>query len=172
MNPAHAFVSYMRNDEQVVHKLCGELRARNIDVWLDRDRIDPGQSWHKAIQSAIENGAFFLACFSEAFHRRHETYMHQEMAWAAERMRMSSERCAWLIPIRLSECAPPDLNLGNGESVSNLQWVDLFKNWDNGVSRILRVVRPTISRNTVTNSTASIWIRCARFRKRAIRSTC
>ena len=143
INLAHVFVSYMRDDEQNVHKLRSELRARNIDVWLDRDSIDPGQNWQEAIQSAIEQGAFFLACFSDAFLRRRDTYMHQELAWAAERIRVSSNSRSWLIPVRLSECVIPDLDLGGGYSVSSLQWVDLFRNWDDGVNRILRVVRPS-----------------------------
>jgi hypothetical protein len=58
----HVFVSYVREDAPLVERLCAELKRNRVTVWLDRERIQPGQRWQSAIRRAIEDGAFFLAC--------------------------------------------------------------------------------------------------------------
>ncbi len=77
---ARAFLSYVRDDQAQIDRLCQELRAQNVDVWLDRDSIEPGQRWQPAIRRAIEDGAFFLACFSQSYANRSATYMEEELA--------------------------------------------------------------------------------------------
>ena len=71
---ARAFLSYVRDDQAQIDRLCQELRAQNVDVWLDRDSIEPGQRWQPAIRRAIEDGAFFLA------HKAH--YVLQTAKWS------------------------------------------------------------------------------------------
>src|SRR3712207_7449544 len=43
-----------------------ELRQCDVEVWLDRDALKPGQFWKTAVNDAIGTGAFFLACFSRS----------------------------------------------------------------------------------------------------------
>ena len=54
----HVFISYMHEDTDIVDRLCEELTSRGINVWLDRNDIDPGVRWKQAIQRAIREGAF------------------------------------------------------------------------------------------------------------------
>ena len=53
------FISYVRENTETVDKLCQELKSYSIQVWLDRDDIDPGARWEQAIRKAISQGAFF-----------------------------------------------------------------------------------------------------------------
>lgn len=57
------FVSYVREDHDVVDRICEELRSRDVKVWLDREEILPGQRWREAIRGAITEGASFIAFF-------------------------------------------------------------------------------------------------------------
>ena len=41
-----------------------------IKYWLDREEINPGKLWKTAIRDAINNEAYFLACFSQAMRRK------------------------------------------------------------------------------------------------------
>ena len=60
----HEFISYVREDLPIVDRLADELRQNGIEVWIDRDRIAPGERWHDAIREAIRAGDLFIACFS------------------------------------------------------------------------------------------------------------
>jgi hypothetical protein len=104
---AYAFISYVRENKDSVDRLAEELRAAGVQVWIDRRDIVPGRLWQDAITEAIENGAFFIACLSEEFNKRSETYMHGELHLALDRfMNMPSTRI-WLIPVLLNKTEIP-----------------------------------------------------------------
>ena len=115
----HAFISYIREDQQTVDRLCEELRARNVEVWLDRDSIDPGQNWENAVRKAIKQGAFFLACFSRAYLARQQTYMHEELALAATILGEAGSHSGWFIPVKLTDCEVPAITYASGRSLSS-----------------------------------------------------
>ncbi|MBV9155371.1 MAG: toll/interleukin-1 receptor domain-containing protein, partial [Acidobacteriaceae bacterium] len=54
---SHAFLSYVREDYDQIQKLAADLGSAGVDVWLDRERISPGENWRDAIRTAIANGA-------------------------------------------------------------------------------------------------------------------
>jgi len=43
MSPQHIFISYIREDASDVEKLSEDLNRRGVDVWLDREKILPGE---------------------------------------------------------------------------------------------------------------------------------
>jgi len=79
---AHVFVSYVREDQATVDRLVEALRGSGRLVWLDREKIEPGQRWQVAIRQAIESGAYFVACFSQAYYLRARSYMNEELTIA------------------------------------------------------------------------------------------
>src|SRR5215218_6235917 len=96
---AHAFISYIRENSDVVDRLASELRSRGIEVWLDRDSIRPGLRWKDAINKAIQEGAFFIACFSKELKKKQESFMYGEISLAIDKlMKMPRDR-AWFIPV-------------------------------------------------------------------------
>jgi len=53
----HVFVSCVREDRHAVERLCAEFKRSGVAVWLDREKIRPGERWQIAIRRAIEQGA-------------------------------------------------------------------------------------------------------------------
>jgi predicted nucleotide-binding protein len=48
------FFSYARSDSELVRPVALELRARGIDVWIDAEKLLPGQIWENVISEALE----------------------------------------------------------------------------------------------------------------------
>ena len=59
----HVFISYIRENQKEVDRLCDALKSHGIEVWLDRDSITPGTRWKPAIRHAIRDGSFFNRVF-------------------------------------------------------------------------------------------------------------
>ncbi len=136
------FVSYVREDQNVVDRLAKELSAYGIKVWLDKTELKPGYRWKDAIREAISEGDFFVACFSEAYERRSKSYMNEELTLAIEELRQRPTERAWFIPVLLSECQVPARSIGAGETLRDIQWVELYRNWEEGIARIAAVIDP------------------------------
>ena len=79
MAQTHAFISYVRENSDIVDRLAMDLRRSGIEVWTDRNDIVGGQRWKTVLRKAIQNGAFFVACYSKEFNTRAESYMHEEL---------------------------------------------------------------------------------------------
>lgn len=136
----HIFISYVRENQESVDRLCSALGSYCLKVWLDRKDILPGRRWRTAIRHAIQQGAYFLACFSKEYSTRQRTYMNEELALAIDELRKRPYETSWFIPVRLADCIIPDREIGGGESLADLQWVDLFQDWDAGIRKILQCV--------------------------------
>ena len=138
----HVFISYVRENAREVKRLVKALEAHNIDVWLDRDRIKPGQRWKDVIRSAITEGAFFLACFSSEYLARKRSYMNEELTLAIDELRQRQFDRAWFIPVQLSPGEMPDRSIGGGETLKSIQWVALYDDWNSGITRIVDTIAP------------------------------
>ncbi|PYQ29661.1 MAG: hypothetical protein DMF56_11920 [Acidobacteria bacterium] len=133
----YVFISYVREDEPLVARLARDLRSRGIEVWLDRDELQPGQRWREAIRKAIQEGWLFIACFSPAYYKRDKSFMNEELALAIEELRLRTAERIWFIPVKLSPTTIPRRPIGTGETLHDLQWVDLTENWSRGIEAIL-----------------------------------
>lgn len=61
----HIFLSYSRQDSDIVFKLHDQLEEEGLSVWIDREGIQPGTpSWRKTIQDAIDNASCLLVVLS------------------------------------------------------------------------------------------------------------
>ena len=138
----HVFLSYVRENAAEVDRLAKDLRQFSIDVWLDREKIAPGVRWQDAIRRAIRAGASFIPCFSHETEIRGRTYMNEELIIAIEEVRLRPVTSSWLIPVLLSPCEVPELQLGMGATLQSLQFVKLYEDWDGGVRRIADVIAP------------------------------
>ena len=138
--PRHVFLSYVRDNAVVVDRLVKDLADRGVTVWLDRERLIPGQRWRDVIREAIRSGDLFVACFSREYLERDRSYMNEELTVAIEELRQRQANRSWFIPVSLDGCSIPARNIGAGETIHDLQWVDLGADWDRGVASIARAL--------------------------------
>jgi hypothetical protein len=145
----HVFISYVHDNFPLVERLCNGLKAAGINVWLDRDQVQPGTRWQNAIRDAIANGAYFIACFSKEYNVRSRSYMNEELTLAIEELRRRPTEHIWFIPVLVTEGEIPSRTIGAGEDLHALQWVELYKDWNGGIERIISVIEPSaVSRPT------------------------
>jgi hypothetical protein len=137
----HVFISYVRQDSELIDRLVRDLESQSVGVWLDRNEIQPGVRWKDAIRSAIQAGSLFLACFSREYSARDRNFMNEELILAIEELRMRPTDRSWFIPILLGSGKIPDRDIGGGETLHSIQWVDLSTKWGQGVRRIADVFR-------------------------------
>lgn len=145
----HVFLSYVRENAVVVDRLVKDLAARNVSVWLDRERLTPGQRWRDVIQDAIRSGDLFIACFSKEYLERDRSYMNEELTVAVEELRQRHPNRSWFIPVTLDGCSIPPRQIGGGETIHDLHWVDLAADWNRGVASIAKAV-------TIANATDGV----------------
>lgn len=50
---SHVFVSYSRKDEDFTRRLVRDLKNAGLDVWFDRESIQPGEQWDKEIEEGL-----------------------------------------------------------------------------------------------------------------------
>ena len=123
----HAFISYVREDSDRVNELQRMLEAAGIPVWRDTVSLWPGEDWNAKIREAITRDALaFIACFSGHSTARRMSYMNEELTLAVGQLRLRQPDVPWLIPVRLSDCTVPDLDLGAGRTLRSIHTVDLF----------------------------------------------
>jgi len=137
------FISYSNDDSVIVDQLQKDLEKFGIKIWRDRDMLFPGSRWKAEIRKAIQSGAFFLACFSKNSEKKSRTYMYEELNLAIEELRMRPKYRAWFIPVKLDECEVPDWDIGGGERLSDIHYLDLFEDWDKGIQKLVTVMKKT-----------------------------
>ena len=136
----HVFISYCHENKAAVDQLCNALTSNDVTVWVDWDNLNPGTPWKQAIQQAIHHGDFFIACFSKEYNARDKTYMNEELSIAIDKLQQKPVDKVWFIPVKLNECEIPDIDIGEGVTLQDLQYVNLYEDWDIGIQQILDVI--------------------------------
>ena len=134
------FISYLHEDSEAVQKLHRCLADRGIAAWLDRNDIQPGARWKRVIRQAIEDGAYFVGCFSRSYMERGSSYMNEELMIAIDRIRKMPLDRRWFIPVLLEPCEVPDLEISSSETLRDLQKIRLYADWDRGLRSLFQCI--------------------------------
>lgn len=128
------FLAYVKEDQRAVEGLYESLRHAGFSPWMDIRKLLPGQNWPRAIEAAIETSDFFIACFSRNSVNKWGGFQ-AEIRYALDCARRLPLDEIFLIPLRLDACRVP-------RSIQReLQYIDLFPDWDRGVERLVRMMR-------------------------------
>jgi TIR domain len=117
--PSRVFLIYAHNDKEVVHKLYHRMVRDRINVWLDVEKLKPGQGWQYEIRKALLKSDLVIVCLSHSFNKQNG-FRYEELKLALEKANVLSIDEVFIIPIRLEKCDMP-------ESLRHLQRVDLFE---------------------------------------------
>lgn len=130
MASTSAFISYAHEDRDIAKRLFTELKTAGLNPWLDEESLLPGQLWRPAIQQAVRNARYFVALLSTHSVSK-KGFVQKEITEALDILDEYPESEIYLIPARLNECLPSHSKL------INIQWVDLFPDWELGVHKLL-----------------------------------
>jgi hypothetical protein len=139
-NRPKVFVAYVQEDAGAAEKLFDALEAGGFDPWLDRRKLLPGQNWPRSIDDAIDTSDFFLACFSRRSVKKKGGFQ-AEIRYALDCTRRVPLDEIFLIPARLDACPVP------ARIQREVQYIDLFPDWDRGFRRIVAAMRRQMSRH-------------------------
>ena len=128
------FLAYVAEDVEAAERLYGDFVARGLDAWMDRKRLLPGQNWPRAIEAAIESSDFFVACFSGNSVRKKGGFQ-SELRYALDCARQVPLDEIYIVPVRLDDCAVQRI------IQHELQYIDLFPDWDAGMDRLRTMLR-------------------------------
>ncbi len=117
--PLRVFFLYARGDQEAVRRLYRRLVREGANVWLDLEKILPGQDWQNEIYKAIHDSEIVIVCLSRQFNKQ-GGYRHEELKIALKKARSRREGGIYIIPARLERCDTP-------ESLRRWQRVDLFE---------------------------------------------
>lgn len=60
------FISYADADRKVAEKLAEALKSHGQSVWFDHWKLMPGEDWHQAIRSALQESNAMVVLMSKA----------------------------------------------------------------------------------------------------------
>jgi len=153
------FLSYAHEDAHAAARLYRELSEHSgIDVWFDKKSLLAGERWENAIRNAIENCDYLILLLStRAVNKR--GFFQKEMRVALDLLDTRPSERVFVIPIRLDDCSVSDTR------VANLQYVDMFPNWQAGLDLITRALNLKQNRPIVSGGAAiSAHVHQAQFR--------
>jgi hypothetical protein len=127
------FIAYAIEDGAAAERLFNDLTACGFAVWLDRRKLLPGQNWARRVEDAIAHSDFFIACFSEISVRKRGGFQAELRCALTCSSRVPLDE-VFLIPVRLDGCRVPM------RIQRETQYIDLFRDWDGGVERIIGVI--------------------------------
>jgi hypothetical protein len=130
---ASVFLSYAREDSSTAERLYMDLRRAEIDVWMDKKSLLPGQNWEHEIREAIKAARYFLALVSRNSVAK-RGFVQREMRIALDVLDEVPVDQIYLIPVRVDDCEPPDFR------VKAINRVDLFPSYRKGLERLLAVI--------------------------------
>lgn len=128
--PLKVFLCHAHSDQTRVRDLYKRLTADGVDVWLDKERLLPGQDWELEIQRAVRESDVVIVCLSQQFNQR--GFRQKEVRLALDTAMEQPEGEIFIIPARLEECE-------NLNSLRKWHRVDLFE--ENGYERLIFALR-------------------------------
>jgi len=142
MSKKNVFLSYCHHNQAEVKRLHDDLIAAGEAVWWDQDILG-GQDWKFEIRRAMKNSFAVVLCLSQESQARKTTGIYPEALDAIEAYRLYSPGSIFLIPVRLSDCEIPDLEIDGTRTLDRLQHVDLFpaSHRAEGLNRLVHAIR-------------------------------
>jgi formylglycine-generating enzyme required for sulfatase activity len=117
--PLKVFLCHAHEDKATVRDLYRQLCAEGwLDVWLDEEKLLPGQEWDIEIEKAVEAADVVLVCLSCRSVDK-EGYIQKEMRFVLNIAEEKPEGTIFVIPLKLENCEVP-------RRLRAWHWVDYF----------------------------------------------
>ena len=143
------FISYAREDCDIAKRLYTDLKNMGYDVWIDIERLIPGENWKSAISKQIKDCSYFIALLSSQSVSK-KGYVQKELKTALDILDEFPPSEIFLIPARIDQCAPLD------ERLQDIHFADLFPSYDEGLRKILQAISPQENCSPINSSSLPI----------------
>lgn len=142
MTKNHVFLSYCHDDMFAVSKIRDSLISAGEVVWWDQDILG-GQDWQWAIRTAMSESYAVVLCLSQHLEQRLQSGVYPELLDAIKSYRRQAPGSIFLIPVKLSPCKTPDVEIDDARTLDRLQAIDLFPDsqWRDGLTQLLASLR-------------------------------
>lgn len=127
------FISYAREDAEAAKRLYEDLKNAGLTPWLDKESLLAGQNWNIETNKAIKKSKYFIPILSSSSVEK-TGYIQRELKYALDRVDKLPKSKIFVIPVRLDDCEMPY------EKLKDIEYVDLFPDWDKGVNRIIEAM--------------------------------
>jgi len=144
------FISYAHEDFNFANKIYNDLKNHGVECWIDKENLLPGQNWKFLIKKAIKESSHFLALISSNSVTK-RGYVHKELREALEILDELPESDTFIIPVRIDKSEP------SHERLKELQWVDIFISYENGLDKLLKVLKPELKINPIESNKKSFF---------------
>ncbi|MCP4111351.1 MAG: toll/interleukin-1 receptor domain-containing protein [Desulfobacteraceae bacterium] len=138
MKEKKVFISYVKEDADTAKKLYNDLKIKGVEPWMNNKNILPGQNWKMEIERAIRKNCsnFLLLLSSNSISKK--CYEHKQMRIALDNLDYYfNDNNSFIIPVRLDDC-----DITGNDRLRNLQCVDIFPSYENGLEKIIDVILP------------------------------
>jgi hypothetical protein len=137
------FIAYASEDKAEARKLYSGLEGHGLAPWMDEKKLLPGQNWPRAIERAIQISDYVIVCFSRRSAGK-RGFFQSELRYALDVAACVPLDEIFLLPVRLSDCDVPF------EIARRTQYIDLFPDWDTGVTALANVMKRPDGRQKTT----------------------
>jgi Cdc6-like AAA superfamily ATPase len=120
------FISYSHEDEAFVKKLVQDLRKEGIDLWIDFQKMNVGDSIVEKINEAIESNDYLAVVLSPA--SVNSEWVRRELS--AGLMKELKNRSVFVLPILARKCKVPPL-------LSDKVYANFAENYQKGLHELL-----------------------------------
>lgn len=144
---SHVFLSYVREDADIVDQFAKELGRAGVPVWLDRLNLRPGDIWIERIKVAIKEASLCVVCFLDKFVGRNRSIANEELTLAIAETNRRPWNRPWLVPVCLSKCEIPPIPIRPEVDLSHVHTVDLSRNWRQGILQIVQLFHDSEPQN-------------------------
>ncbi len=121
-------------------RLKAELDAAGVRTWLDRESLRSGENWEAAVQRAIREASFFVACFSanlpDEETSEETSEMYEELRQAITQLRKRGRATRWFQSAMLDDVPVTDLPVSETEHLDKYHQARLYENWPAGIERL------------------------------------
>ena len=119
------FVSYAREDGEFAQKLAKDLRAANVNLWIDRLDIKAGETWDRAVEDALHSCKGLLVILSPSSVSSRSVM--DEVSFAIEENKK-------VVPVLYQVCDVPF-------RLRRVQHTDFTSNYSNGLELLIEALQ-------------------------------
>jgi TIR domain len=113
------FISYAKEWRPVIERLYEQLQLAGCAPWMDKRSMFAGVPWRRAIEDAIRECDFFVACITRQFNGERR-FLQREIKTALDVLQEVPSDQVFIIPVRLEpDCEVP-------REFQDYQWLDYY----------------------------------------------